>query len=159
SVSKQQMVEIAKALSLNAKILIMDEPTSALTSKEIDELFRIINKLREEGCGIVYISHRMEELKHIADRVTVLRDEEFIMEGSYKAFTFDEFMSFMVGREFEDKLARISTKKGRKILEVENLSGGIVDDVNYELYEGEIVGIAGLVGAGRTETTRAIFGI
>ena len=159
SVSKQQMVEIAKALSLNAKILIMDEPTSALTSKEIDELFRIINKLREEGCGIVYISHRMEELKHIADRVTVLRDGEFIMEGNYNDYTIDEFISFMVGREIEDKFPRISTKKGKKILEVKNLSAGIVDDVNFELYEGEIVGIAGLVGAGRTETTRAIFGI
>lgn len=160
SVSMQQMVEIAKALSTHAKILVMDEPTSSLTSKEIDELFRIINQLRAEGCGIVYISHRLEELGHVSDRVTVLRDGQFIMSGNFKDYTMDQLISFMVGREITEKFPRVSCKKGKKIFEVKNLNAGhLVRDVNLELYEGEIVGIAGLMGAGRTETTRAIFGI
>lgn len=160
SVSKQQMVEIAKALSIHAKVLVMDEPTSALTAKEINELFRIINQLREEGCGIVYISHRLEELGHVADRVTVLRDGEFVMNGEFKDYTMDELISFMVGREITEKFPRVQCKKGKKIFEVKNLNAGrMVRNVNLELYEGEIVGIAGLMGAGRTETTRAIFGI
>lgn len=160
SVSMQQMVEIAKALSTHAKILVMDEPTSSLSSKEIAELFRIINQLRAEGCGIVYISHRMEELWHVADRVTVLRDGQFITEGNYKDYTMDQLISFMVGREITEKFPRVSCKKGKKILEVKNLNAGhMVRNINFKLYEGEIVGIAGLMGAGRTETTRAIFGI
>ena len=160
SVSKQQMVEIAKALSIHAKVLVMDEPTSALTAKEINELFRIINQLREEGCGIVYISHRLEELGHVADRVTVLRDGEFVMNGEFKDYTMDELISFMVGREITEKFPRVQCKKGKKIFEVKNLNAGrMVRNVNLELYEGEIVGLAGLMGAGRTETTRAIFGI
>ena len=160
SVSKQQMVEIAKALSIHAKILVMDEPTSALTAKEIDELFRIINQLRSEGCGIVYISHRLEELSHVSDRVTVLRDGEFIMNGEFQDYTMDQLISFMVGREITEKFPRVSCEKGKKIFEVRHLNAGrMVRDVNLELYEGEIVGIAGLMGAGRTETTRAIFGI
>lgn len=160
SVSKQQMVEIAKALSIHAKILIMDEPTSALSSKEIDELFRIINQLRSEGCGIVYISHRLEELKHVADRVTVLRDGHFIMNGEFADYTMDQLISKMVGRNITEKFPRVKCEKGKKILEIKNLNAGhMVRDINLDLYEGEIVGIAGLVGAGRTETTRAIFGI
>ncbi len=159
-VSKQQMVEIAKALSFDAKVLIMDEPTSALTSKEIDELFRIIRDLRAKGCGIVYISHRMEELGHVADRVTVMRDGQFIMEGNFNDYTIDELISKMVGRDLKEKFPRVECQKGKKILEVRNLNAGhMVRDVNLEVYEGEIVGIAGLMGAGRTETTRAIFGI
>ncbi len=106
SVSKQQMVEIAKALSIHAKVLVMDEPTSALTAKEIDELFRIIDQLRSEGCGIVYISHRLEELGHVADRVTVLRDGEFIMNGEFRDYTMDQLISFMVGREITEKFPR-----------------------------------------------------
>ncbi len=160
SVSKQQMVEIAKALSIHAKILVMDEPTSALTAKEIDELFRIIDQLRSEGCGIVYISHRLEELSHVSNRVTVLRDSEFIMNGEFQDYTMDQLISFMVGREVTEKFPRVSCEKGKKIFEVRHLNAGrMVRDVNLELYEGEIVGIAGLMGAGRTETTRAIFGI
>ena len=160
SVSKQQMVEIAKALSIHAKILVMDEPTSALTAKEIDELFRIIDQLRSEGCGIVYISHRLEELSHVSNRVTVLRDGEFIMNGEFQDYTMDQLISFMVGREITEKFPRVSCEKGKKIFEVRHLNAGrMVRDVNLELYEGEIVGIAGLMGAGRTETTRAIFGI
>lgn len=160
AVSKQQMVEIAKALSTNAKILIMDEPTSALTSKEIDDLFRIIRQLKSEGCAIVYISHRLEELQHIVDRVTILRDGQYITSVNYADTNLEEIIANMVGREIKEKFPRVSCKKGKKIFEVKNLNAGkMVRDVSFELYEGEIVGIAGLMGAGRTETTRAIFGV
>lgn len=159
AVSKQQMVEIAKALSINAKILIMDEPTSALTAKEIDDLFRIIRGLRENGCGIIYISHRLDELQHIVDRVTVMRDGQYITSCDFKDTNMDEIISNMVGREIKEKFPKIECKKGKKIFEVKNLNAGeMVQNVNLEAYEGEIVGIAGLMGAGRTETTRAIFG-
>lgn len=160
AVSKQQMVEIAKALSVNAKILIMDEPTSALTSKEIDDLFHIIGKLKLEGCGIVYISHRLEELEHIVDRVIILRDGEFIKSMNYKDTTLPEIISCMVGRDIKEKFPRVKCERGNEILEVRHLNAGrMVRDVSLKLYAGEIVGIAGLMGAGRTETTRAIFGI
>lgn len=159
-VSKQQMVEIAKALSINAKILIMDEPTSALTSKEIDELFRIIRKLKREGHGIVYISHRLEEFQHIVDRVTIMRDGQYIMSGDFKDLTMDSMIAYMVGREIKEKFPRIQCEKGKKIFEVRNLNAGrMVRNINFSVYEGEIVGFAGLMGAGRTETTRAIFGV
>jgi ribose transport system ATP-binding protein len=160
SVSKQQMVEIAKALSTNAKILIMDEPTSALTSKEIDDLFIIIRRLRNEGHGIVYISHRLEELQYIVDRVMILRDGQYITSMDYKNTSLREIISYMVGREITEKFPRIDKGVGNKILEVKNLNAGkLVRDISFSLYEGEIVGIAGLMGAGRTETTRALFGV
>ena len=159
SVSKQQMVEIAKALSTNAKILIMDEPTSALTSKEIEDLFIIIKKLKSEGHGIVYISHRLEELEYIVDRVMILRDGQYIISMDYKETSLSEIISYMVGREITEKFPRIKRSLGKKILEVQNLNAGPhVRGINLSLYEGEIVGIAGLMGAGRTETTRALFG-
>ena len=159
-VSKQQMVEIAKALSTNAKILIMDEPTSALTSKEIDDLFVIIRKLRAAGHGIVYISHRLEELQHIVDRVTIMRDGRFITTMNFKDTNMSEIIAYMVGREIKEKFPRVTCARGKKILEVRNLNAGrLVRDINLDLYAGEIVGVAGLMGAGRTETTRAIFGI
>lgn len=159
-VSKQQMVEIAKALSIHAKILIMDEPTSSLTAKEIEELFRIIRDLKEKGCGIVYISHRLEELKHIVDRVTIMRDGQFILRNSFDAMYMEDIISAMVGREIKEKFPRVNTPIGQKVLEVKNLNAGpLVRDINFSLYEGEIVGFAGLMGAGRTETTRAIFGV
>ena len=160
AVSKQQMVEIAKALSTNAKVIIMDEPTSALTAKEIEELFKIIHKLRDEGHGIVYISHRLEELRHIVDRVTILRDGQFIKTMDFKDTTMREIISLMVGRDIKEKYPRVECSVGKKIFEVKNLNAGhMVRDINLELHEGEIVGIAGLMGAGRTETTRAIFGV
>ncbi len=159
-VSKQQMVEIAKALSIHAKILIMDEPTSSLTAKEIEELFRIIRDLRQQGCGIVYISHRLEELKHIVDRVTIMRDGLFILRNDFFAMQMEEIISAMVGREIKEKFPHVETPIGKKVLEVKNLNAGpLVRDIHFSLYEGEIVGFAGLMGAGRTETTRAIFGI
>ncbi len=159
-VSKQQMVEIAKALSIHAKVLIMDEPTSSLTAKEIDELFRIIRKLKADGCGIVYISHRLEELQAIVDRVTIMRDGQYITDGIFKEMTMDKIIANMVGREIKEQFPRVSCEKGKKIFEVKNLNAGkLVRNINFSLYEGEIVGFAGLMGAGRTETTRAIFGV
>ena len=159
-VSKQQMVEIAKALSIHAKILIMDEPTSSLTAKEIDELFRIIRQLKADGCGIVYISHRLEELKAIVDRVTIMRDGQYITDGNFADMTMEQIIANMVGREIKEQFPRVSCPKGKKIFEVKNLNAGhLVRDINFSLYEGEIVGFAGLMGAGRTETTRAIFGV
>lgn len=159
-VSKQQMVEIAKALSTHARILIMDEPTSALTAREIEDLFRIIRDLKAKGCGIVYISHRLEELSHIVDRVTIMRDGQFITSMNFKDTTLDEIIANMVGREIKEKFPRVSCEKGKKVLEVRNMNAGhMVRNVNFSLYEGEIVGFAGLMGAGRTETTRAIFGV
>ena len=159
-VSKQQMVEIAKALSTNAKILIMDEPTSSLTSREIDDLFRIIRDLKAKGCGIVYISHRLEELQYIVDRVTIMRDGQFVTSGRFQNMTMDEIIANMVGREIKEKFPRVQCKKGKCVFEARGLNAGrMVRDVSFQLYEGEIVGFAGLMGAGRTETTRAIFGV
>ena len=159
-VSEQQMVEIAKALSQDAKVLIMDEPTSALSRKEIEDLFRVIRKLRDEGRGIIYISHRLDELRAIADKVSILRDGENVISGDLKDFSIDDIIRHMVGREIQDKFPRILCEKGKEILRVESLNAGPkVRDISFSLYEGEILGIAGLMGAGRTETTRALFGV
>ncbi len=159
-VSKQQMVEIAKALSINAKILIMDEPTSSLTAREIEDLFRIIKKLKSEGKGIVYISHRLEELQHIVDRVTIMRDGQYITSMNFGDVSMEQIISHMVGREIKEKFPRVECQKGKKVFEVKNLNAGrMVRNINFSVYEGEIVGFAGLMGAGRTETTRAIFGV
>lgn len=160
AVSKQQMVEIAKALSTDARILIMDEPTSALSDKEITELFRIIGELKAKGHSIIYISHRLEELKHIVDRVTIMRDGRFITRSDFSALTMDQIISYMVGRKIKEKFPHVETKPGKVIFSVKNLNAGkLVRDVSFEAREGEILGFAGLMGAGRTETTRAIFGV
>ena len=138
----------------------MDEPTSALTAREIEDLFRIIRKLKSEGCGIVYISHRLEELAQIVDRVTIMRDGQYITDGNFADMTMDQIIANMVGREIKEKFPRVECEKGRKIFEVKNLNAGkMVRNINFAVYEGEIVGFAGLMGAGRTETTRAIFGV
>ena len=159
-VSEQQMVEIAKALSQDAKVLIMDEPTSALSRKEIEDLFRVIRKLRDEGRGIIYISHRLDELRAIADKVSILRDGENVISGDLKDFSIDDIIRHMVGREIQDKFPRILCEKGKEILKVESLNAGPkVRNISFSLYEGEILGIAGLMGAGRTEMTRALFGV
>ncbi|HVI41255.1 MAG TPA: sugar ABC transporter ATP-binding protein [Anaerovoracaceae bacterium] len=158
-VSKQQMVEIAKSLSTNAKILVMDEPTSALTSKEIDELFRIIRQLKTQGKGIAYISHRLDELVNIVDNVTIMRDGKFILMSKFQDISMQEIIQNMVGREIKEKFPRVECSRGEKLLEIKNLNAGkAVRDIHFDVYAGEIVGISGLMGAGRTETTRAIFG-
>ncbi len=155
----QQMVEIAKALSTNARLIIMDEPTSSLTSREIQELFAIVRKLREQGRGIVYISHRLEELEHIVDHVTILRDGQFVAAMPWEDTSLPEIISYMVGRDIKEKFPRVDCETGKKVLEVRHLNAGrLVRDISLEARAGEIVGIAGLVGAGRTETLRAIFG-
>jgi ribose transport system ATP-binding protein len=160
TVAKQQMVEIAKALSFNMDVLIMDEPTSALSDAEIDDLFRVIADLRAKGKGIVYISHRMDELKRICDRVTVMRDGCYIATNPMKDITIDQIIAQMVGREmFASSHPQIDTSSTEVVLEVKGLNRGRrVRDVSFKLHRGEILGFAGLMGAGRTETARAIFG-
>jgi ribose transport system ATP-binding protein len=159
-VSKQQMVEIAKALSRDSEVLIMDEPTSALTETEIDELFKLIHGLRERGVGIIYISHRLDELKHIVDRITIFRDGHYVGTSDYAAITMDEIVARMVGRKLENLFPpRANQPTGKKLLEVKHLvRRGILKDISFDVYQGEILGIAGLMGAGRSELARAIFG-
>ncbi|MCL2473141.1 MAG: sugar ABC transporter ATP-binding protein [Treponema sp.] len=160
-VSKQQMVEICKTLSMNANIIIMDEPTSALTEKEIEDLFRVIAQLKNEGKGIIYISHRLEELSRIVDRCTILRDAAFVTTLNYAETSLNEIISHMVGRDLTEKFPRIDTERSDKVLEVKNLSsphGVGAQNVSFNLYRGEILAFAGLMGAGRTELVRAISG-
>ncbi len=160
TVARQQMVEIAKALTFNSKILVMDEPTSALTTSEIEELFNIIKKLQARGVGIVYISHRMEELFRISDRVTVMRDGEYVGTKNTKETNLDEIINMMVGRTIfeQPKTQSAVPKDAPTVLKVENLRSRQVKGVSFELKKGEILGFAGLMGAGRTETARLIFG-
>lgn len=158
--SKRQMVEIARALSTDARVLIMDEPTSALTAREIQDLFQIIRQLRDEGRSIIYISHRLEELQHIVDRVTILRDGRHIRTMAWADTSLPEIISLMVGRDIREKFPRVESARGKIIFEIQGLNAGrLVRDVSLTLYEGEILGISGLIGAGRTETTRAIVGV
>lgn len=160
TVAKQQMVEIAKSLSFNAEVLIMDEPTAALTEAEIDELFKIIRQLRTKGVGVVHISHRLEELKQISDRVTVMRDGHYIETVMTKDATIGQIISLMVGRTIFETSPEIPENPSQKIvLEVKKLNqGNLLKDVSFSLKKGEILGFAGLMGAGRTEVARAIFG-
>ena len=159
-VSKQQMVEIAKAISTDSEVLIMDEPTSALTESEIDELFTVIHTLRNRGVAIIYISHRLEELKHIVDRITIFRDGHSVSTDDYSAIGIDEIVNRMVGRKLENKFPpKQNVPTTEKILEVRNIvRKGILHDISFDLYRGEILGIAGLMGAGRSELGRALFG-
>lgn len=161
SVSQRQMVEIAKAVSYNSKIYVFDEPTSSLTEKEVEHLFRIINMLKTRGCGIIYISHKMEEILKISDDVTVMRDGTKVTTQSAKELTMDKIIRLMVGRELTNRFPPKTNKPSRVLLKVENLSGQYsnVKDVSFEVKRGEIVGIAGLAGAGRTEVIENIFGI
>ena len=161
TVGKQQMCEIAKAISLEAKFIIFDEPSAALTEAEIEELFKIIRDLRKQQLGIVYISHRMDEIKVITDRVTVMRDGTYVGTLITNDCTKDDIINMMVGRViYEDPKTESSVAKDAPIvLKVENLNAGrMVQDVSFELRKGEILGFSGLMGAGRTETARAIFG-
>lgn len=158
SIAQQQMVEVAKALSNDTKVLIMDEPTSSLTQREIDALFRIVRSLCLQGIGIIYISHRMEEIFEIGDRVTVMRDGQYVGTVDTKKTTMDELIAMMVGRSIGDLYGSKARKPGKIALETKNLSGLRFRNVNIRVREGEIVGIGGLVGAGRTELAKAIFG-
>lgn len=161
TVGKQQMVEIAKALSMDAKVIVFDEPTAALTESEINELFAIIDDLRQKGVGITYISHRMDEIARITDRVTVMRDGEYVGTVNTKDTTKDEIIAMMVGRTiYEDpKAASAVPEDAPVVLEVEHLNAGsTVKDVSFVLRKGEILGFSGLMGAGRTEVARLLFG-
>ena len=159
-VAEQQMVEVAKALSMDARILIMDEPTSALTEKEIGELFRMIRQLKQTGVSIIYISHRMEELFEIGDRVTVLRDGRYIATKNIRDVDTATLIRMMVDRELKEQYPRQRTKRGAEKLCIENLSTqALLRNIDLKLYAGEILGVAGLLGSGRTELARAIFGV
>ena len=158
-VAQQQMVEVAKALSLNSRILIMDEPTASLTEREIEQLFATIHRLKKQGIGIVYISHRLQEVHQIGDRVTVLRDGKFIGTRQVNQVTVDELINMMVGRQITQMFPRDYQPQGAEALRVENLSSGNkLREVALRVHCGEIVGLAGLVGSGRTELARAVFG-
>lgn len=159
-VAQQQMVEVAKALSQNARILIMDEPTSALTDVEIKELFAAIRQLKAEGVAIIYISHRLEELFEIGDRVTVLRDGKYVGTHNIETTSKAELITMMVDRELKEHFPKVKVDPGEEVLRIESLSTKeVLRDVNLSIHRGEVLGIAGLLGSGRTELARAIFGI
>jgi ribose transport system ATP-binding protein len=160
TVAKQQMVEIAKALSFNSDVLIFDEPSAALTDVEIRELFRIIREMKDNGVGIIYITHRLEELFEISDRVTVMRDGAYVDTVDTKDATINQIIKMMVGRVIYESEPEVPEDRDTEaVLEVRNLNrDNVLRDVSFKLKKGEILGFAGLVGAGRTETARAIFG-
>ena len=160
-VSQRQMVEIAKAVSFNSKIIVFDEPTSSLTEEEVEHLFRIINMLRDRGCGIIYISHKMEEILRISDDVTVMRDGKWIATRPASELTMDEIIRLMVGRELTNRYPPKNNKIGGELLRVEGLSGEYshLRDVSFVAHRGEVLGIAGLDGSGRTEVLETLFGV
>ena len=159
-VSQRQMVEIAKAVSYNSKIIVFDEPTSSLTETEVEHLFRIINMLRDKGCGIIYISHKMEEILRISDDVTIMRDGTWVATRPAKELTMDEIIRLMVGRELTNRFPPKDNVPGEVILEVEHLAGKYtrLKEASFQLHKGEILGIAGLDGSGRTEVLENLFG-
>ena len=162
SVSQMQMIEIAKAFSYDAKIVIMDEPTSSLTEKEVNHLFTIIRKLKDRGCGIVYISHKMEEIFQLCDEITILRDGQWIATQPLEGLDMDKIIAMMVGRSLNQRFPDKENKPGEVILEVRNLTSlrqPSIRDVSFDLHKGEILGIAGLVGAKRTDIVETLFGI
>nr|WP_314423780.1 ribose ABC transporter ATP-binding protein RbsA [uncultured Erwinia sp.] len=158
SIGDQQMVEIAKVLSFESKVIIMDEPTDALTDTETASLFRVINELKAQGCGIVYISHRMKEIFEVCDDVTIFRDGQFIAEREVNTLSEESLIEMMVGRKLEEQYPRLDKAPGDIRLKVEHLSGSGVDDVSFTLRKGEILGVAGLMGAGRTELMKVLYG-
>lgn len=158
SIGDQQMVEIAKVLSFKSQVIIMDEPTDALTDTETLSLFRVINELKAQGCGIVYISHRMKEIFEICDDVTVFRDGQFIAERPVSELNEETLIELMVGRKLEEQYPRLDKVPGEVRLKVDNLSGPGVTDVSFTLRKGEILGISGLMGAGRTELMKLLYG-
>lgn len=159
SVGQQQMVEICKALMVDAKVLIMDEPTAALTQSETEVLFEVINSLRAKGVSIVYISHRMEEIFQLCDRITILRDGSYIGTREIKDITMDDVVQMMIGREIGERFPKRDCKIGAEVLRVEGLSHEkLFKDVSFSVHAGEVLGVSGLMGAGRTEIMQAIFG-
>ncbi len=161
SVSERQMIEIAKAVSYNAKILVLDEPTSSLSDKEVEHLFRIINKLRDRDVGMIYISHKMDEILRISDEVTIMRDGQYISTTASKDLTIDEIIKQMVGREITSRFPEKSNHVGEVYMTVKNLTGmyqPTISDVSFELRRGEVLGVAGLVGSRRTELLETLFG-
>ena len=160
-VSQRQMVEIAKAVSYDAKIIVFDEPTSSLTEVEVEHLFRIINMLRDKGCGIIYISHKMEEILRISDDVTIMRDGQWVATRPAAELTMDEIIRLMVGRELTSRFPPKSNKPGDVILDVQHISGRYtrLKEASFQLRKGEILGIAGLDGSGRTEVLENLFGV
>jgi rhamnose transport system ATP-binding protein len=160
SIAQQQMVEIARAFSINARILIMDEPTSSLTLNEVADLFRLVRRLREDGTAIIFISHRLEELFELADCVTVLRDGAYVDTRLLSEVTRDDLIRLMVGRKISNLFPKQDVQAGEVALKVENLTrAGVFENIGFELRKGEILGMAGLVGAGRTDVARALFGV
>jgi len=160
SVAQMQMVEIAKAISNDAKVIIMDEPTSAISDKEVATLFRIIRDLKAKGVAIIYISHKMDEIFKISDTITVLRDGKYIGTKSAAELDDNSLIKMMVGREIESMFPESNTHKGKQVLSVKNFTRkGKFKDINFNVHAGEILGIAGLMGAGRTEIARAIYGL
>lgn len=159
-VADQQMVEIAKAISQNARIVIMDEPTSSITDKEVESLFKVIEDMKAHGTGVIYISHKTDEIMHIADEITVLRDGEFVNTWDAKQVEMKTVIHSMVGRELTEQFPKKKVPIGKTILKVENLSlSNQYENISFELHEGEILGLVGLMGAGRTELMHSLFGI
>lgn len=160
-VSQRQMVEIAKAVSYNSKVIVFDEPTSSLTETEVEHLFRIINMLRDKGCGIIYISHKMDEILRISDDVTIMRDGQYVATKAAKDLTKEEIIKLMVGRELNNQFPPKTNTPGAEYLRVENLTGQYnrLRDVSFTARRGEVLGLAGLDSSGRTETLESIFGI
>ena len=159
SVGQHQMIEICKALMADAKVIIMDEPTAALTQSETETLFEVIKSLRKKGVSIVYISHRMEEIFELCDRVTVLRDGTYIDTREVSQVTMDDIVKMMIGREIGDRFPKRNTKIGKNAIEVKNLTRkGVFHDVSFTVHAGEVLGVSGLMGAGRTEIMKALFG-
>lgn len=160
-VSQRQMVEIAKAVSFHSKIIVFDEPTSSLTEKEVEHLFTIINMLRDRGCGIIYISHKMEEILRISDEVTIMRDGTWVATKPASELTMNEIIKLMVGRELTNRFPPKTNKVGDPLLEVEDLTAmySHIRDISFVLKKGEVLGIAGLDGSGRTEVLENIFGV
>lgn len=159
SVSQMQMLEIAKAVSYDSKVLILDEPTSSLTENEVEHLFRIVKKLKEKGMGIVYISHKMEEIKAICDDITILRDGEYITTRKVNELSTNEIINLMVGRDLTNRFPEKTNVPKDIIMEVKGLTTKDIKDISFDLRKGEILGIAGLVGAKRTEIVETIFGM
>ena len=161
-IAERQMIEIAKAVSYKSKVIVMDEPTSSLTEKEVDHLFKIIKKLKESGVGIIYISHKMEEIKMISDEITILRDGKWISTNDVSKISTEQIISMMVGRDLTERFPKKDNTAKEMMLEVKNLTAlnqPSIQDVSFELYKGEILGIAGLVGSKRTEIVETIFGM